>query len=131
MTPLKKSLHRRMKVMRTGVKTYTSQPHSAEPQESTMSPQWMVYLSIWQTLITYPSRSDMQSHHLADTGVTTSHAATWYSPALMMKVLRDPVNDAAHLPVPIPEVQPPGKQMFHLQYTITCVTTSHPPQNHS
>ena len=68
----------------------------------------------------------MQSHHLADTDTANSHATTWCSPALMMKVLRDPVNDAAHLPVLMPEVKPPGKQMFDLQYTMT-----HPPWTHS
>ena len=41
------------------------------------------------------------------------------------KVLRDPVNNAAHLPMLTPEVQPPGKQTFHHQYTV-----SHPPQTH-
>ena len=73
----------------------------------------------------------MQSHHLTDTDATASHATTWCSPVPMVRALRDPVNDAAHIPVPMPEVHPPGKQTFHLQYTTTCVIMSHPPQTSS
>ena len=119
--------------MRGGVvKTSTSQPHLAEPQESTMSPWWMSYPSIWQILVNHLQlQSSMQSHHLADTATAASHdaawysaapmqschitdtataalhAATWYSPAPVMRVLRDPVNDTPHILVPMLEVQPP------------------------
>ena len=82
-------------------------------------------------LITYPSRSTCRAI-TSQTQMPQPHMLTaWYLPAPMIKVLRDPVNDAAHLPVLIPEVQPPGKQVFHLQYTTTCVTTSNPPHTHS
>ena len=36
----------------------------------------------------------------------------WYSLSPMMKVLKDPVSDAAHLPVLIPEVQLQGSRCF-------------------
>ena len=51
----------------------------------------------------------MQSCHLTDTDAATSHVIIWCSPAQMTEVLRDTVNDAAHLSVPMSEVQPPGK----------------------
>ena len=112
--------------MRVGVKTSTSQPHSADPWESTMSPQGMSYPSIQQTLVNHLQlQSSMQSPHLTDTATTASHTTTWYSPALMTRVLWDPVNDTAHIPVPMPEVQSPQKQMLNLQYMKTCATTSH------
>ena len=61
--------------------------HSAEPPESTVSPQWMCYPTIWQILVNHLQlQSSMQSHHLTATATTASHATTWYSPALMMRV---------------------------------------------
>ena len=43
-------------------------------------------------------------------------------PGSMMKVQRDPVNDAAHLPEPMPEVQPPreadiSSSLYHITPT--------------
>ena len=90
------------------MKTSASQTCSAEPQESTMSLQWMISPSTWQTLVNHLLLwIGMQSCHLADTDAAISHATAWYLPALMVRALRDPMNDASHLPVPIPEVQPP------------------------
>ena len=75
-------------VMRAGVKTSTSQPHSAEPQESTMSPEWTIYPSIWKILVNHLHlQSSTQSHHPLDTDATASHTATWCSPALMVRAL--------------------------------------------
>ena len=71
-------------------------------------------------------QSSMWHPHLINTDAAVSHATASCSPALMMKVTRDPVIDAAYLPVPIPATQTPGKQMFHLQYAMSCVTMSHP-----
>ena len=118
--------------MRVGVKTSTYQLTSAEPKEYAMSLWWMTYPSTWQTLVNHLHlQCSMQHPHLADPDAAASHTATLCSPAPIMKVLTDPVSNTAHLPVLIPAVQPPGKQMFHLQYTMTCVTMSHSPQIHS
>ena len=119
-----------MKVMRVGLKTSTSPPHSAELWESTTSPQWRVHLSIQWTLVNHQQlQSSMKSLHLADTDTAATHAITWYSPAPMMRVLWDPVNNTAHAPAPMPKVQPAGEQNFYLQCTTTCVITSHLPHN--
>ena len=86
--------------MTVGVRTSASQPHSPESQESTMSPWEMISLSIWQTSVDHLHIwIIMQSCHLTDTDTTASHATARCSPALMTKVLRDIVNDAAHHPV--------------------------------
>ena len=59
--------------MRAGVKTSTPQPHSAEPQESTMSPQWISYPSILQTLVNHLLlQSTVQSPCLTNTEAATS-----------------------------------------------------------
>ena len=50
---LKLSLHRRMKVMRLGVKASTSPPLSGEHQEYTMSPWGRIYPSILWTLVNH------------------------------------------------------------------------------
>ena len=86
MTHLNLSLHRKMKVMRVEVKTSTSQPHSAEPWESAMCPRWMIYPSIWQTLVDHlQHQSSMPSPHLTNTETTTSPTANWSSPAQIMR----------------------------------------------
>ena len=132
MKHLKLNLHRRMKVMRVGMKTSTSPPLSAELWESTTSPWWRIYPSIWQTLVNHQQlQSSMKSLHLTDTDAAASDATTKYSPALMIRVLWDPVNDTVHAPVLIPKVQPAGEQTFHLQCTTACVIMSHPPQTSS
>ena len=62
---LKMSLHRRMKVMRVGVKASTSSPLSAEHGESTMSQPWRNYPLILQTLVNpQPHQSIMKNTHL-------------------------------------------------------------------
>ena len=72
---------------------------SAELQESTTYPWWRIYPSLWQTMVNHqPLQSSMKSLHLADTDTTASHGTAWYSPALMMRVLWDPVNNLAHAP---------------------------------
>ena len=73
-------------------------------------------------------QSSIKSPNLTDTDATAVHANNWCSPVLMMRVLLDPVNDAAQTPMPIPEVQSTGEQNIHLQCTTTCVTPSYPPQ---
>ena len=101
------------KGMRVGVTTSASQPHSTEVWESTMSPWWMISPSTWWTSVNHLHLwKNMQSCHLQDTDATTPHTAAWCSPALMMRAIWDAVNDAAHLPVQILEVQPQGSRCF-------------------
>ena len=61
--------------MRVGVKASTSQPLSAEHQESTMFQPWMIYPLILQTLVNHQlHKRSMKKSHLEDTDVTVSHA---------------------------------------------------------
>ena len=74
MMHLKLNLHRRMKVMRVGVKTSTSPPISAELWESTTFPQWRIHPSIWQTLVDHKQlQGSIMSLHLADTDASATH----------------------------------------------------------
>ena len=73
---LQPSLHRRMKIMRVGVKVSTSTPFSAENQECTMFQPWRNCPSIPHTLVNHQlHQSTMKGTQPKDADVTALHTA--------------------------------------------------------
>ena len=121
---LKLHLHRRMKVVRAGVKTSTSPPLSAEYQESTMSPQGKTYPSIVHTLINHQlHQHSRKGPHHAETDIAASHAVNYCSPVLMMRVMWDP-----NIPTLMLVVHLTGVQLFYHQRIIPSTACMHESQ---
>ena len=101
----------------SGSENFHIPTHSAEPWESTMSPQWMSYPSIWQTLVNHlplQSTSAESSPHKY-----RSHNLTCHCWLVFTNLDDESPNEiqwmhAANAPALMTEVETPGKQTFHL-----------------
>ena len=123
------NFHRRIKIMRVGVKASMYLPLSAEQWESTMLPQWKIYPSILQILVNHPPlQISMPNLHITDMGVVASPTTNWCSPAWMTRTLTDPANITANTPVPMTVVTTLGSR--HIIFSTPQPVSPHEPISH-